>query len=281
MGFFDSIGKALSYTPITGFGLIGGGGLVGSGGLARGGGLPFGFGNARPSSPSYQVPDDPKKPKYSTDIQSQFVRVLGREARPDEIEYFKQAVDKGDLSPYEVGEILTGTQEYQTRLLSTQGQDYTRLLAANDSDVLRRAEDQISGSLARQGRGGSSSYTAAFANAARDLAIARQSQLGDFYKARLGGLANQGVQGSLMARGRAAGLADETRQRQYDLQDFYRQANYNRDWLDYMDRQNRRKSEGAFLGSIAGGALGLGLSGGNPFGGFAGAQVGSQLGNFY
>jgi hypothetical protein len=178
-------------------------------------------------------------------IIDQFQRVLGRAPRPDEISYFTKFINEETLSPYEIGQVLQSTPEYQSTMLKKQGQ----------------------GQFRRLGRPDSSGYAGAFAGAAKDLAASRQASLAQFYG---GGLqtAQANVYGQGMgAIGRGNQLTDRRQQRAWDLEDYYRQKE---DYLGAMKAQSGLNLKSQLIGGgigILGGAAsgyagGLGLASG-------------------
>lgn len=248
-------------------------------GLANRIGGMFGGG---PQPPQYGVPGDPSRPVYDVGaLGSQFKQALGRDARPDELEFFKQAVERGEISPYEVGQFLSSTPEAQQTRLTKQGAEYSNLLNAGDTDYFNRAQEQLTSNFAQQGRrpGGSSGYAAAYANAARDLQLQKQKSLANFYAGGFQNIDQNALRQGAQAQSRQYQMGDETRQRAYDLQDFYRQANLDRESLNYKNQMNRRQGLMGGIGGIAGG-IGGGLLGG-PMGAYAGSQIGSSLGRYY
>ncbi len=177
-------------------------------------------------------------------IREQFQNLLGRDARPDEVQVFNEFMRENDLQPYEIGQIIQSHPEYQTKLLTQQGAQYSDLLGKSDEMILGKAQDQIRGDFTRMGRPNSSGYGAAFAGAAGDLAAQRQQQLASFYGGGYGGIrslaAGQG-QGALQ---RGYGLRDERRHRGWELTDYARMRD---DYNSNLKTQSRRNLQSGLL----------------------------------
>lgn len=206
------------------------------------------------------------------EISQQYQRVLGRDARSDELEFFKKFMKDNDLTSFEVGQILEGLPEAQEATVRRQGAEIEPMLAASDERILGRASDTIQGNFRRLGRPGSSGYAGAFAQAARDLALSRQGELAQFYTGQLPQVREQAFGLGGQAQSRGFGLRDERRNRAYQIEDFYRMQD---SYRDLMRTQNRYGLQSALTG--AGIKLGTqvisnflpGLSGGKS-GGFGG-----------
>ncbi len=198
---------------------------------------------------------------------------------PGLISFLQKFIDAGHLTPFEAGQYIEALlQAQQTRLDQQTGQ-YSQMLAQNDQEIMGRAGDQLQARFMEQGRPRSSGYTAAYLNAARDLALARQPQVAQFYGQGLQGVSqayNQAGQGSLQ---RGQELTDEQRQRNWAIEDYYRQQN---DANNYLSGQSTRNLQGALLNTglnlaTRGIGAGLGAMGG---GGWEGASKGFGLGGW-
>ena len=209
-------------------------------------------------------------------VAQQFVQVLGRQARPEELDYFTKFLNEGSIQPHEVGQALQGLPEYQDALMRKQGGEYENLLAAGDARILDRAGGQITAQLARQGRSGSSALESGLAQAAGGLAQQRQSALAQFYGRGMQNTAGLYQSGAQNALERGYGVRDE-------LQNFYNAkeiANANRHAYEgYLNRANamqRRRGVGSAIGAGVG-ALG-GFFAGGPMGAMAGGSLGGSIG---
>ena len=213
-------------------------------------------------------------------IQDQFQRVLGRPAREDELNYFYRFLFEESLSPFEIGQILESTPEFQNRLAQTQQgqqlQQFQGLLGAGDQQVLGQAQDLLRGEFARAGRSGSSGYISAFASAARDLALQRQNQLANFYQANIPGresaLAQYQAGLGQQSLGTGLGARSFRIQRENELSDFYRQQDSYQNFLN----QQRSGSRAGAIGRGVGGLVGAGIG---SFGGIEGAKLGANIGS--
>lgn len=173
----------------------------------------------------------------SQQVVDQFRQALGRDPREDEVQYFQNFIDNGDLSPNDLVNILGASEEGQKRSLTSYGKQYEDALGASDSAILGKAGAALQGQFTRMGRPSSSGYGNAFGGAAQNLAMQRQSQLASFY-----GNGYQGIMGNTVSAGQGAlnrgmGLRDERRNRAYALEDYYRQKN---DYEASMKSQERR-----------------------------------------
>lgn len=213
------------------------------------------------------------------DIQGFFNQYLGRSAGNPEMDFYKKFVDEGFMQPYEVGQALQATPEYQSNMLARQGAQLGQMLGANDEYMMGKSGDQLARRFYQQGRNVTGSgYTNAYMNAARDLAAQRQNQLADFYGGGLSGLRQTSLdQGNYALQNRGYGQRDSNRDWARQLQMYEMQKN---DYNDMMNTQNRRNLQGSLiqgavgLGSMAalGGMGGLANMGG--VGGFGGGFMG-------
>ena len=171
-------------------------------------------------------------------IGEQFSRVLGRAPSQDEMDYFKKFLDAGELQGHEIGQILQSTPEFQESQLNKNVAAYDTRLQAADAEALQRGVDvagaQATSRFAGLSRPNSSALAASvFGKAgqlAGDMASRRASALADFYGQGLQGNAARTADIGAGLQGRAYGLRDETRQRGYQLEDYYRMKN---DAADY------------------------------------------------
>lgn len=204
-------------------------------------------------------------------IREQFQRILGRDARPDEIQVFNEFMRDNDLTPFEIGQAVQGLPEYQNRLLEQQGQQYKGYLDANDDYTLGKAQSQIQSQFARMGRPSSSGYTSAFANAAKDLAAMKQDRLAQFYGGGFGNIRALAAGQGEGATQRGYGLRDERRQRGWAIDDYYRAKNDN---ADALRGQGVRNLQGSLLNAginlAARGTAALATKGMSEFGGGGG-----------
>lgn len=206
-------------------------------------------------------------------IFEQFQRVLGRDPRADELEYFGRFLENSDLQPNEIGQILEASPEFQQVNLRKQGQQYNDYLSASDKYNLGRAQEDIAGNFRAMGRPESSGMAGAFASVAKDLAARKQDALASFYGGGLQNImASQVDTGSAVAN-RGYGLRDKRTDRAWALEDYYRQKN---DYQDMMNQQGKMNLKNQLIGggiglasSLAGGfatnygmKAGLGLLGG-------------------
>lgn len=218
-------------------------------------------------------------------VAQQYVNVLGRQASPFEIDNLSKFIEDGHLNPEEVGQIIQSFPEYQNTLLQKNGQQYSDLLAANDARTLGQAAQTGNAALAGLGRQGSSALDMGIASQAGNLAAQRQNAIAAFYGKGLQnnmGLSQMYGQNAL-ARG--YGLRDESRQRNYQIEDYYRQQN---DYNNALPGQATRNLQGKLTGialnagqNFLGGMMGQGAqqamaaSGGSGLGGlFAGGLAG-------
>lgn len=211
------------------------------------------------------------------DLDAVFRQFLGRAPSQQELDFFGKFIDEGHLQPYEVGQYLQASPEATQSRLPAQTQEYSQVLAGQDEAIMSRAGDQLASQFYQQGRPRSSGYTAAYLNAARDLAISRQPQVADFYRQGAQGV-SQGFQ--RFGEGgveRGYGLRDQMRQRQWGIDDYYRQQN---DFNSYLRGQESRNLRGSLINAGIGlGTRGIGAGmGAMGSGGWAGASEGFGLG---
>ena len=224
------------------------------------------------------------------EINAQFQQYLGRPATQGELQEFQRYGNSGyvDLGASDIGQMLQSHPEVQQRQLQSYGQQYEGALGASDNRLLSLAQDQIKGDFARQGRQpAGSSYTAAFANAAQNLAMQRQSSLASFY-----GRGYEGIMANSVAQGRDAqqfgrNTLTAARDRQFAEQDYYRGRD---DFAGDLRTQSTRNLQGALtnaavnlpgqLGSayMLGGMGGGGAAGTPAVGRYLSGQASGGLG---
>lgn len=215
------------------------------------------------------------------DISGQFQQILGRQPSPDELAYFNKFMKAGHIQPHEIGQVLQSTPEFQRAQLGRDTQAYDERLRAGDEQTLQRGAEragaEATSRFAALGRPNSSALAASVfgqtGNLAAGLAERRQSALASFYGQGLQTNAALGTQGGQGAISRGYGLRDEQRQRDWDIEDYYRQQN---DYNTYLNSANRNRRDSAFR-QLAGGVAG-GLFGG-AYGGPAGAKMGAGIGS--
>ena len=214
------------------------------------------------------------------EIHDVFRRTLGREARADEFDFFRKFIDEGDLSLLEVGQVLEGSPEAQQTRQRGQRQEYADFLAGSDKQVLGQAGDELTSRFRQMGRTPSSSgYVAAFADTARQLAMARQAQLAPFVAGGLQDLQGAYAAGGAGAQARGFGQRDLKQQRAWGIEDYYREKSDYDNYLNQQQRLNRQRTMAQFGGAAIGAGVG-GFLGGVP-GARAGAGGGGSGGGIF
>ena len=216
-------------------------------------------------------------PISDNDISQSYQSILGRAPTAQEIEQFKRFGSTGavDLTAADIAEIIGGLPEAQEKTLGRFGQQYGQQLAGNDQQMLDMAGKSLTQQFNQLGRGtDTSAYINAFAGAARDLAMQRQSTLAQFY-----GQGYQGIMGQQVGQSQA--------NRQFGLSNLSRdyERNVQRDLMnrhgdqyqDMLNKQSRQNKAGAIMG-LAGAGLGAATGALVPGGGLAGARFGGSLG---
>lgn len=215
----------------------------------------------------------------SSELQDAFTQYLGRPPKPDELAFFTQQAQDNNLSGYEIGEILKGSPEAQRSQATQDVRGYSDMLGRYDQQTLDKGINTLEAKFRGQGRSASgSAYAAAFAQTAQNLAMARQSQLADLYRSRLDAASGAESGRSQDLRQRGYDLADQRRERAYQLEDFYMgRDNYNSQ-LNAINRQRRNQA----YGQLGGAALGAGIGAAFPaIGPAAGAIFGSRAGGLF
>lgn len=223
------------------------------------------------------------------DINEQFRSILGRAPTQAETDYFQKFLSEGSIQPYEVGQILQATPEFQQARLQKDTADYGQKLQESDNQIMQRGADiagaQAASRFAGLGRPNSSALAASVfgqqGQLATGLAQQRQSALASFYGQGLQNNASLYQQGGQNGLERAYGLRDESRQfaQQQDLAN-RGMAAYN-GYLDRANRQQRQQGMASFGGAIAGGLVGGLIPGGSPLGAMAGSSIGSKAGGLF
>jgi hypothetical protein len=217
------------------------------------------------------------------DINQQFLSILGRAPSQAETDYYQKFLSEGGIQPYEIGQILQATPEFQQARLEKDTTAYGQKLQAGDDQIMQRGADmagaQAQSRFAGLGRPNSSALAASVfgqqGQLASSLAQSRQSALADFYGQGLKqnmALYQQGGQNGLE---RAYGLRDESRQYGQQMELANRGQAYYSSMLDKANRQSRNQGMAAFGGSLLG--AGIGAFGGS-FAGPGGTMLGAQLG---
>lgn len=211
------------------------------------------------------------------DVADQYQSVLGRAPTSAESDYLNKFLQEGSLQPYELGQILQGSPEFQKTQLMKNGQQYSDLLGASDANILGKAGAQIQSQFAEQGRPVSSGQIGALAQAGQNLAQQRQSALASFYGNGLNQNQSLYAQGGQNALDRGYGIRDNQTQFSQNMALANQQNGFYQNYLNQANRIQRNQG----LGSAIGGGLGLiggGLAGG-PMGAAAGGGAGSRIGS--
>lgn len=226
-------------------------------------------------------------------ILEQFRSLLGRDPKQDELDFFNQFINSGELQVEEIGQVLQSLPEFQGKQLTTDTNAYDQRLQTADNQTLQRGADvagaQATSRFAGLGRPNSSALAASVYGQtgalAGQMADRRASALADFYGRGLQRNAALGAQQGQSALARGYGLRDEARQRAYQFEDYYREQN---------DYNTAKKSAGGWnaitpefvasgLFSIGGKAAaaktgGMAGGGGAPRGGGEYGQYPSNMG---
>ena len=217
----------------------------------------------------------------SDDAARQILSLLGRSATPEEVAYFNKFIADEGVTPYEIGQMVQSSPEYQGKQLDQNATAYMDKLNASNADILGMAGAQAQSRFASLGRPATSAQAGALGQAAQNLAMSRQNSLAAFYGQGLQNNAAMAASQGMNAQNRAFGLRDERRQRQYQIEDYYRQQN------DYQNSKNSMSGWNAItpeygvgtLAALAGKAMAAkagASSGAPPTGG--GGLVGSGYG---
>lgn len=201
------------------------------------------------------------------DIRRLYIQEAGRDPSPAEIadaRRFSQN-DFVGLSGSDIGALGMSDPRSRLNQLRQYGGMFERDLQGGDDRYLQMAQDRLQSDFMRQGRGlGGSAYVNAFANAARDLALQRQSRVSDFYQPGYQQVFNEIGQRGLQARQQGYRGLERARERDYEVRDYFQQQN---DYNNYLGGQQKRNMQGALLqgglgiiGSAVGGlAQGYGM----------------------
>ncbi len=185
----------------------------------------------------------------SDPVADQFQQYLGRTPNSGEASFFNDLITKGQISPYEVGQVLAGHPEAQANRLNQYGQQYSDKLAASDNQILGKAANAAQSLFAQNGRPDSSGVGAQVLSAGQDLAANRQSMLASFYGQGYQGLQNQYQNNGQNAIGRAYGLGDQQRQWAHDQSNYFQQQN---DFNNYLKgQQTRNMQSGLFNAAVS------------------------------
>jgi hypothetical protein len=206
------------------------------------------------------------------ELNNQFQQLLGRPITQDEWQYLGKFVNDGHLQTNEIGQIIQSMPEFQQKQLDRNATDYGDVLNKQNSAILDQAAAATNSQFARLGRPNSSAMGAAVARAGGQLAQQRQSALAAFYG---GGLQqNQGLQTGMgqNALSRGYGLRDESRQRGYQIEDYYRQKN------DAADYEKAHSGWNAITPEFA---VNQAIRGGMAFATGGGSEIARGLGGMF
>lgn len=189
-------------------------------------------------------------------VNNLFLQHLGRAGTPEELDYLTRFINEGHLNPAEVGNYLQSIPEYQQGQLTRDTAAYGAELDKGTAPVLDQAAARINSQFAGQGRPISSAQGGALAQVAQNLAMNKQSALADFYGKGITMNRSAMVGMGKDAINRGYGLRDEARQRQYQIEDYYREQN------DYNTAQNSNNKifGNPLIGKVTNGVLNLGAS---------------------
>ncbi len=224
-------------------------------------------------------------------IADAFQAELGRAPTGAEISYFMQMGQgvggMGQMSPYEAQQSLMATPEAQERTLGRYAGLYGQQLGQSDAYMMGQAGNQLQGQFRRMGRGSSTGYISAFAQAAQNLAMNRQTQMAQFYGQGLGGVMQNRAQTGQTAMENIYG--QQQGQIQFGRDQDLANRNYARQ-MDYANTQRRQGMQSGLInagiglaGTIAGGAIwgGLGAAVGGAGAGMIGRYKSGELqGNY-
>lgn len=207
-----------------------------------------------------------------TQLDQIFNQALGRNGTDAEHTFLKSYVDQGFISPAEIGHYLSGTPEALKNRLAQQQDQFGGILSQGNGQILSDAAKAANAQFAQNGRQFSTGQTAQTLQAGQQIAAQQSPLLAQFYGQGQQGLNDSYYQQSAGALNWARNQAEEYKQRQWSIEDYYRQKN---DYDSYLNSANNRAKWGA-VGSLAGAGLGAYLGG--PKGRMLGAAVGSQAG---
>ena len=200
--------------------------------------------------------------RTSLDIREQFQRVLGRDARPDEIQFLGKFIDQNELSLFEVGEIIGGLPEARQQQDVAQRQELQQGLAQDDERILGMAEDRITRNFLKQGRPGSSGRIAAFADAAQNLASQRQKESLNLMMNQFNMQSKLSLGQASQARGRGQDIRQDRVNRERQMEDFrMNEALFNRQLRSQGIRNLQSSLTNAGIG-LASKGLGAGFAAG-------------------
>ena len=192
--------------------------------------------------------------KQITDL---FQAQLGRAPTQNELGYFSQMGQGtngvGGMSAYEAEQAVGATPEAQLSTLGKYTDLYSQQLGKYDNQMLGQAQNQLMGQFRQLGRANSTGYINAFAQAAQNLAMNRQSQMAQFYGQGLGGAMQSQVGAGQGALGRSYGLQEN--ERQFSRDKTLAQLNYDRQ-SDFYNTQSRRGFQQGLIGM--GAQIGMG-----------------------
>lgn len=246
-----------------------------------------------PSNPSSPFnPDNSKKTPadYSGDVQSQFKSILGRDATPDELSHFSQAIQSNQTDAYGLGTFLKQMPEYTNAQDATFRGGLNSELQNYDVNEFNREKSGITADYASRGiaPGTSPSLDYALTDLMGKIAQNRNAFLTQLSASQYGG-------NKSLAQGNYQGTLDQMynqnqQQRQSNMaygqqltNQGFQGADYQTQMNDYLRFLSANRGRGGsnplygLAGGVAGAGLGAVLAG--PGGGAAGATAGYQIGS--
>lgn len=212
------------------------------------------------------------------DINAQFQQHLGRAATAPELDYLNKFIGEGSLQPYEIGQILQGTPEFQKAQLERNTQALGQQFDQGSQGVLDRAAATANSQFASLGRPVTSAQSASVLQAGGQLAQQRQSLLSGFYGQGLNQNMNLYQNGAQNGLERGYGLRDQASQHAYDQGMFNRGNDLYQSYLNQANGQQRNRGYGQLGGALLGGAAGAYMPGGGAMTGMLGARLGAGAG---
>ena len=227
--------------------------------------------------------------QFSEDVGGLFQSNLGRDARENELDYYGRLLATGDITPYEVEQLIRRLPEYQTAQDTQFRQGLAGELEGYDTSFFNKAKQNVIGQANQGGIGQSSALDFALTQLMGDIAERRGQYLANLSSQQYGGNKQNAIQDYRATQNRFLRDQDYNRDVNRADQEYFRNRSdqnldyqiQRRDYLDYLNSQRGRNTGyGQALGSLAGAGAGA-FFGRSPQWAQAGSQFGGTAGSLF
>lgn len=211
-----------------------------------------------------------KAPAFSGQVTQTFKDLLGRDPTANENDYYGRLLATGNITPYEIEELVKKTPDYQTKQDTAFRGDLSKELQGYGTEAFGKAKEDILSRYKRAGIEDSSGLDFALSNAAGDIESERQRYLTGLSSQQYGGNKAMAVSDYQDVLDRFIGGQNYGVQRSDAKLDYLTgrtdaSLDYNRqmeDYLAYLTGQPKKggnKGQNAMTGAASGAAIGTSI----------------------